>query len=120
MERKEMTCIICPRGCHLVAEINGENITVTGNTCPRGEAYAKQEILDPRRTVTTTVSALSASGLRVCPVKTAAPVPKDMVFAVVEEANKAKLVPPIHIGDVVIHDVAGTGIDLVATREVEE
>ena len=112
----EMTCIICPRGCHLSID---ENLNVTGNFCPRGAAYAKQEVLDPRRTLTTTVRCASKL-LNVCPVKTSAPIPKDKVFAAMEEVNKVRLVPPVHIGDVVVANICDTGIDLVSTREILE
>ena len=113
---KDMTCIICPRGCHLHID---EELNVTGNFCPRGAAYAKQEVTDPRRTLTSTVRCHSEL-LEVCPVKTIAPIPKGKVFEAMAEVNRVNLVPPVHIGDVVIRDIAGTGIDLVATRDIEK
>ena len=112
----DLTCIICPRGCHLHVD---DDLNVTGNACPRGAAYAKQEILDPRRTLTTTVRCKSRL-LRVCPVKTNAPMPKDKVLPAMAEVNKVVLTPPVHIGDVVIHDLLGTGVDLIATRDIED
>ncbi len=113
---KDLTCIICPRGCSLHID---DDLNVTGNFCPRGAAYAKQEVLDPRRTLTTTVRCESKL-LSVCPVKTLAPIPKDKVLAAMKEVNAIKLVPPVHIGDVVIADLLGTGVALVATREILE
>lgn len=113
---KDMTCIICPRGCHLHID---DELNVTGNFCPRGAAYAKQEVTDPRRTLTSTVRCHSEL-LEVCPVKTIAPIPKGKVFEAMAEVNRVNLVPPVHIGDVVIRDIAGTGIDLVATRDIEK
>ena len=112
----DLTCIICPRGCHLHVD---DDLNVTGNACPRGAAYAKQEILDPRRTLTTTVRCESRL-LRVCPVKTSAPMPKDKVLPAMAEVNKVVLTPPVHIGDVVIRDLLGTGVDLIATRDIED
>ena len=112
----DMTCIICPRGCHLHID---DDLNVTGNFCPRGAAYAKQEVTDPRRTLTTTVRCHSEL-LEVCPVKTIAPIPKGKVFDAMKEANDVVLVPPVHIDDVVKANIAGTGIDLVATRDIEK
>ena len=112
----DLTCIICPRGCHLHID---DELNVTGNFCPRGAAYAKQEILDPRRTLTSTVRCKSKL-LSVCPIKTSAPIPKGLVLKAMEEVNKVDLTLPVHIGDVVIKDILGTGVDIVATRDIEE
>ncbi len=112
----ELTCIVCPRGCPLKVD---EKLNVTGNFCPRGAVYAKQEVTDPRRTLTSTVSCPS-SLLRVCPVKTSAPIPKGKVLEAMEEINRVKLTPPVHIGDVVLKNVCGTGIDVIATRDIEK
>ena len=77
---KELICITCPKGCHLkVDEENG--YAVTGNSCPRGEAYGKAELTHPTRVVTSTVRCTGGSRPR-CPVKTSGPVPKDKIFAV--------------------------------------
>ena len=111
---KSLTCIICPRGCHL--EID-DDLNVTGNSCPRGEKYAKQEITDPRRTVTSTVR-VESDILPMLPVKTKDAVKKGDVLAVMEALNKIVAHPPIYIGDVICENIAGTGIDLVATREL--
>lgn len=113
---KQLTCIICPRGCHL--EID-DQLNVTGNSCPRGAAYAKQEVTDPRRTLTTTVRCHSEL-LEVCPVKSLDAIPKDKLFAAMEEVNRVTLVPPVALGQVVIPDLAGTGIALVATRAIDK
>ena len=115
MER-ELTCIICPRGCHLKID---DNLNVTGNFCPRGAAYAKQEVLDPRRTLTTTVHCESEL-LNVCPVKTDGTIPKGLLLQAMEEVNKVTLTPPVEVGQVVIEDLLGTGIPLVATRRIDE
>lgn len=110
----ELTCIVCPRGCHLVVH---DDLTVEGNTCPRGAAYGKQEVLDPRRTVTSTVPSDSKE-FKVCPVKTKDPVPKAKMEDVMKAINAIRAHVPIHVGDVLIHDVAGTGVDVVATRDL--
>lgn len=113
---KDLTCIICPRGCHLHVD---DELNVTGNSCPRGAVYAKQEILDPRRTLTSTVKCRGKL-LSVCPVKSKEALPKGKIFEAMEEVNAITLTPPVHLGDVVKEDLAGTGIPLVATRDILE
>ena len=112
----ELTCSICPRGCHLTV---ADDLTVTGNSCPRGEAYGKQEVTNPTRTITTTVRCDSKI-LAVCPVKTKDPVAKSKIFDVMKIVNETSIKVPVHIGDVVVSNIADTGVDLVATREILE
>ncbi len=109
-----LTCIICPNGCQLTVD---DDLNVTGNKCLRGVEYGKQEVTDPRRTVTSTVK-IASKQLRVCPVKTNVAIPKNMIFKVMEIVNQTSIVPPVYIGDVIVKDIAGTGADLVSTREV--
>ncbi|MCR5093973.1 MAG: DUF1667 domain-containing protein [Lachnospiraceae bacterium] len=118
-ETRELTCINCPLGCALTVTIRGQEITVTGNTCPRGEAYGKKEVTDPTRIVTSTVPVEGGDIARL-PVKTASDIPKDKIFSVMEEIHAARVKAPVRIGDVVIRNVAGTGADIVAARNVNE
>ncbi len=118
METRELTCINCPMGCALTVTIDGDNITCTGNTCPRGADYAKKEVTDPRRTVTSSVSVVSGKAVRV-PVKTKTDIPKGKIFDCMEIIKQTVVKAPVHIGDVVIEDVAGTGVQVVATKNVE-
>ena len=112
----ELICINCPKGCRLtVDESNG--YAVTGNSCPRGEEYGKQELIHPVRVVTTTVKIAGALHRRV-PVKTNAPIPKEKIFAIMEEVSKAQVQSPVHVGDVVISDILGTGADLVICQDM--
>lgn len=111
----ELICINCPRGCHLVVD---EHLNVTGNFCPRGEAYGKQEVTNPTRTVTSTVR-IEGAELPLCPVKTSAPVSKGKMLAVMTLINGVKIVAPVHIGDVIIKNVCDTGVDIVSTRNME-
>ena len=113
---KELICIICPRGCHLAID---DELNVTGNSCPRGEKYAKQELTFPTRTLTSTVLIISKKENRL-PVKSNNPLPKGKIKDVMEEINKVKTIAPIHIGDVIIKDVLGLGSDIVATKDIEE
>lgn len=119
METKNLTCINCPLGCALTVEMNGETILhVTGNTCKRGEVYARREVTAPVRMVTSTVRVIGGN-LPILSVKTREAIPKERIFACVRELKKISLQAPVHIGDVVLEDAAGTGIDIVATRNVE-
>ena len=114
----ELTCISCPLGCPLKVETDNEGkvLSVTGNTCKRGEDYGRREVTAPTRTVTSTVR-LKGGSAPVVSVRTKGDVPKDKIFAVMEEIRGAVITAPVHIGDVVIPDIAGTGVDLIATRE---
>ena len=114
---RELTCISCPLGCPLRVELdeNGGVVSVTGNTCKRGEEYGRKEVTAPTRTVTSTIKVEGAS-VPVTSVRTKADIPKGKVFACMEEIRKAVVKAPVHIGDVVIHNVAGTGVDGAATK----
>lgn len=113
----EYTCILCPRGCRLTAEKKGEEITVSGNACPRGEQYAVSEMTNPMRTVTTSVYVTDGDEAMVS-VKTSAAIPKAKVEEVLRQAAGMKVKAPLEIGDILIENVAGTGENLVATRKV--
>ena len=113
----EITCINCPVGCRLAVELeNGQVVSVTGNTCPRGVTYAKQECVDPLRMVTAVVPVEgSAAPLS---VKTKTPIPKKEIKNCMKELASAKLVTPIKAGTVVVANVCGTGVDVIATKSV--
>lgn len=118
MRMRELTCIRCPLGCQLTATVAEDgSITVTGNTCPRGAEYARNELTDPRRMVTSTVRVAERKGEMVS-VKTATDIPKDKMAACVAALRDVEAKPPIHIGDVILKDVAATGVDIVATKNV--
>ena len=118
MERETLTCIRCPRGCQVTVSLEGgEVVAVEGNCCPRGEAYARKEVTAPERVVTTTVPVDGSTDWVVVSVKTAGDVPKRLVESVVAELSGVRAEAPVHIGDVVLRDVCGTGVDVVATRD---
>lgn len=117
MEKKEMICINCPIGCFLTAEIDGENIKVTGNKCPRGEKYAIAELTHPTRTLTTTVAVSNREGKYVA-VKSKAPISKGKLFDAMEIINKTKVTAPVKAGDVVIENIFGEA-DIIATSSLE-
>ncbi len=115
---QELTCIRCPLGCQISVTLDGGEVTsVTGNTCPRGDAYARKEVRAPTRTVTTTVR-VDGAALPVVSVKTAGDIPKDLVFDCVRALAGVTLEAPVRIGDVVLADVCGAGVDVVATANI--
>jgi CxxC motif-containing protein len=114
---KELICITCPKGCHLKVDVEANK--VTGNGCPRGAEYGINEVTHPVRVITSTVKVKNGQ-IPVVPVKTKTPIPKGLNFKCMEEINKATIVAPIYIGDIVIANILGTGVDVVATRNVEK
>ena len=111
---KELTCIVCPRGCRLTID---DNLNVTGNSCPRGAQYAKDEMTNPKRMITSIVRVKNRENMMVS-VKTSVSIPKGKIFDVMAEIEKVSVNAPVHIGDIVIKDVLGTGSDIVATKEI--
>lgn len=112
--KRSLTCIVCPLGCPLEVTLDGGKVvSVTGNTCKRGENYAVSECTNPVRTVTTTVK--TRDGVCV-PVKTNRPIPKGEMMNLMDLIAKTKISLPISVGDVIISDVYGS--DVVATKTV--
>ena len=116
MEKRELTCIVCPVGCRVAVEIDGEEMRVSGNQCKRGEAYCRQEVSCPVRTVTSLVAVVGGEH-PLCPVKTAQAVPKDRIPEVLAILRSLRAQAPIAMGDVLLRNIAGTGVDLVATAD---
>jgi CxxC motif-containing protein len=119
MERM-MVCISCPLGCRLTVTWEDENdITVKGNKCAKGESYAQEEILAPKRVVTATVRAATGADRRL-PVKTSLPMLKEYIPALLNRVYKLDLRPPIVRGQVLLKNIEGTDVDLVATRSIKK
>ena len=119
MEVKNLTCINCPMGCPLTIEMEGEQvIQVSGNTCKRGEIYARKEVTNPTRIVTTTVKVTNGTSGMVS-VKTKEDIPKEKIFDCVKALKNVQVEAPVHIGDVIVDNIAETGVDIVATRNIE-
>ena len=113
---KHLICIVCPKGCHLnVDEENG--CSVTGNGCPRGAEYGREELTHPTRVVTSTVK-ITGGAHRRCPVKTDRGIPKELVLRAMELLDGATLTPPVRRGDVALPNVFGTGVNFVVTRDL--
>ena len=113
--KKELICISCPLGCHLT--VDADNKTVTGNTCKRGEVYGLNEVINPVRVITSTVK-IEGARLPVLPVKTNGAIPKSLNFEAIKEINDVICKAPIKVGDIIIKDILGTGVDVVASRSL--
>ena len=117
MENKELTCTCCPMGCALNIEMeNNEVVKVSGNTCKRGDTYARAEIVRPVRMVTTIVKVENGK-LKMLPVKTKEPIDKDKINICLHALKDVEVKAPIHIGDIIASNIAGA--DIIATRNVE-
>jgi CxxC motif-containing protein len=118
MQTKQMTCIRCPIGCRMTVTVQREATTVSGNDCARGEKYARQEMFTPMRAVTSSVRV--RGGVRpLCSVKTARDVPKAAIPDVLAAVHAARAEAPVRPGQVLVRDVGGTGVDLIATCGVD-
>lgn len=116
---REMICICCPMGCRLTVDDSDlQNIQVSGNTCKRGEQYAKDEVTAPKRMITSIVPVAGGTHATV-PVKTSQPVPKEKIFQALACLKGLHLRAPIAEGQVIVSDVLGTGADFIATKRVD-
>lgn len=120
MEKRELTCIGCPLGCGVTVTL-GQNriIEITGHTCKRGEDYARKEVLNPTRIVTSIV-VIDSKAEKMLPVKTKQDIPRDRIFEVIHELRNVRVKAPVLIGDVILEDAAGTGVAVIAAKEVPE
>ena len=118
MKKRELICIGCPLGCMLTVDIEGnEVVNVTGNTCPRGKTYAEKEVTNPTRIVTSLVRVNGGTQAMVS-CKTSSDIPKGKIFEITEALTKVTVNAPVAIGDVLLSNVANTGDDIIATKNV--
>lgn len=120
MEKTKITCVVCPNGCEITVgyEIeNGKKVfkQADGNKCDRGKEYSENELICPVRTLTSTVKLIDGMTARLA-VKSAQPVPKASIMECMKEIRKAKVESPVFMGDVIIPNVAGTGISIIAEK----
>lgn len=120
LDTKKLTCICCPLGCSIEADMQGGSVVaVRGNGCPNGEKYAHTELTAPVRTLTSTVALVnSKSGMRLAPVRSSEPIPKDKLFNCMKEIANISVSAPVRIGDTVLQNAAGTGISIIITRDI--
>ena len=116
---RTFTCILCPNGCEISVSYSENDISsVSGNKCLKGTEYVEQEIRHPVRTIASSVL-VEGGSMPLCSVRLSAPVPKGRIFDVMAEIRKIRVTAPVRIGDTVIEDCAGTGISVIATKNVE-
>lgn len=113
--QKELICIVCPKGCHLSVSL--DDMVVSGNECKRGEAYAKAELTNPTRVLTSTVKLTGGLHPRL-PVKSSAPLPKGMLLDAMRLLDDIEVVSPVACGDIIIKNILNTGVDFLVTRDM--
>ena len=119
MEKRNLTCIGCPMGCLITVEMeNGEVLTVTGNTCKRGDDYARKEVTHPMRIVTSSVH-VTGGTIPMVSVKTAQDIPKEKIMDIMASIEHVTVNAPVKIGDVIVKNAADTGVDVIATKEIQ-
>ncbi|HCD42903.1 MAG TPA: molybdopterin oxidoreductase [Lachnoclostridium sp.] len=119
---REFTCIICPNGCGISADIEIESgvsviRSIDGALCPRGETYVRQELIDPRRNIATSVL-VKGGILPLASVRLTKPIPKDRIFDAMEEIKKCSLTAPVTAGTVIVKNVLGYDADVIVTKSV--
>lgn len=120
LESKEMNCIVCPLGCKLTVQLeSGKVLSVTGNTCPRGEKYANEELTAPTRMLTSTVKITNAI-LPLLPVVSEKPLPKNKVLDCAIKLRNITVNTPIKQGDVIVANILNSGVNIVASRSMEK
>ncbi|AWI07070.1 DUF1667 domain-containing protein [Clostridium drakei] len=120
MSIRDLVCIGCPMGCQLQVKLEGDKvIEVTGNTCKKGAEYGEKECTNPTRIVTSSVY-IEDGIIDVVPVKTESDIPKGKIFDCVKELKGIVVKAPINIGDVVVKNIAGTGVNIIATKKIDK
>lgn len=116
---REYTCIMCPRGCDMTADIDGGNvlISITGNACKKGEAYVVQELTDPRRNIATSIL-VEDGEIPLVSVRLTNPIPKNRIFDAMEVIKQVKVKVPTQVGQVVVQNILGLDSDVIITKKV--
>ena len=115
----ELICICCPLGCRVTINKTEDGYDVKGNTCPRGKDYAIAELTAPTRMVTSSVPVEGGED-RMVSIKTDKPIAKELIFKALETLKGVTMTAPVNEGDIVVADVLGTGVNFIATREIEK
>lgn len=120
MSRTKIICISCPKGCRVsVFSKNGKITNISGFSCQKGKKYAYNEFLNPTRILPTTV-VVKGGELPLVPVKTAEPIPKKLLFSAMKEIAGIEVEAPVYLGEVIKENIMGTGVDLIATRNIKK
>lgn len=117
--KKELICINCPMGCNITVEMNGnEIVSVEGNSCPLGERYARQEVIAPKRVLTSSVAVINGKN-KVVSVKTDQAIEKALLAQAMEEINRVEVQAPVKIGQIIIENILSTGANVIATKNMD-
>lgn len=120
MDEKTIVCLSCPKGCRVRVKADGEDIKdISGNECPQGIEYAKNEYLNPTRILPTTVRVKNGQ-IALVPVKTAAPIPKEKIGEAMQKLAEVEIEAPVELGQVIVENIVDTGVNVVATRSIKE
>ena len=120
VEKKHFTCVICPIGCEIDVELQGSDVvSMTGDKCARGKEFVLEELEEPMRILTTTVR-IKGAKWAMLPVRTDKPIPKRLLFRVIKELADIELQAPVKVSDAIIKDIAGTGANIIATRNMKQ
>lgn len=117
--KKEVICIVCPKGCHILVEEIDDKLVFSNNSCARGPIYVRKELTNPTRTLTTTVRINNAL-VNQLPVVSSGDIPKAMIIKCVKALKEVEVEAPIKVKDVVYKDIFGLGIDILATKSLEK
>jgi len=116
---KILNCIGCPMGCELTVSLeNGKVVLVKGNNCVKGKLYAQKECVNPTRILTSTIPIEGSS--KVLSIKTEADIPKEKLKECIELLKAVKIKAPVTLGDIIVYNIANTGINIVATKNIEK
>lgn len=119
VEKRHFTCVVCPVGCEIDVELrDGDVVSMTGNRCAKGKEFVLQELEEPMRVLTTTVP-IQGGRWAMLPVRTDRPIPRRLMLEVVGELADAEVQAPVSVSDIIATDVAGTGANVVATRNMK-
>ena len=119
IERKHFTCVTCPIGCEIDVELKDTDVvSIEGSKCAKGKEFVLQELEEPMRILTTTVR-MKGAKWAMLPVRSDEPIPKRLFFQVIKELANIELQAPVKISDVIVGDIAGTGANIVATRNMK-
>lgn len=116
---KDIVCIVCPLGCKLTVEKDGDGYKVNGNSCKRGQDYAIEELTHPTRMLTSTMKLINSSHVRL-PVHTSAPISKEKIFEAMNVINGKTAKAPLKMGEVVIKNILDTGVDVCSSRTIND
>jgi CxxC motif-containing protein len=116
---KKIICITCPKGCEAAVSKEGDSIQIKGKICKKGKAHFMQEFTEPMRTLTSTALVEGTSQRRL-PVRTRGPIPKKDLFRAMDVVAQTRVNPPVRIGEVIIPNLLGTGVDLISSDDLRE